>query len=383
MVRILDWKRSDDTRDVVHMVVQALVEGRLVLVPSETSYLLLASGLCETAIEKLMAFPGRLTERQPSLLLRSSGEVHDYLPQLSRVGQRIADRGWPGPLAMESEVDCASSLCGRLPASVRRHLLRGERWLTLQIPAHNAIASALQLLPGPVVAVPLGNESGHPLVDPLLNPAQQSCDSLAYLVDDGPTHFGGLHSTVNVSQRECRMASPGVLDQSALVGLSQLVILMVCTGNTCRSPMAETLLRAQLGERFRDAFGPGQPPPIVAVSAGLSAYLGSAASPEAVTVMQGRGLNLKDHQSRPLTPRLVRHADMILTMTASHRHAILQRWPEATRRVFVLSNSSRDVADPYGGPTHAYAACADEIENYLKPWVSSIDETWLPDWVKP
>ncbi|MCC6507991.1 MAG: Sua5/YciO/YrdC/YwlC family protein, partial [Pirellulaceae bacterium] len=111
MVRILDWKRSEDTRDIVHVVVQALVEGRLVLVPSETSYLLLASGLSVPAVEALMQFPGRLLDRRPSLVLRSSSEVNDYVPAISRVGQRIASRGWPGPLALEFAVDCRNSLC--------------------------------------------------------------------------------------------------------------------------------------------------------------------------------------------------------------------------------------------------------------------------------
>jgi len=71
---------------------------------------------------------------------------------------------------------------------------------------------------------------------------------------------------------------------------------------------------------------------------------------------------------------------LILTMTASHRHAIIQRWPEAAAKTFLLSNNGQDVGDPFGGPTPAYAACADEIECFLKPWVSGIDESWLPHW---
>lgn len=380
MVRILDWKRSEDTRDIVHVVVQALVEGRLALVPSETTYLLVGSGLCEQAIERMMSFPGRWTERQPSVLLRSSSEVCDYAPKISRVGRRIASRGWPGPLALELEVDCRHSLCGRLPKKVQQSVLRDQRWLTVQMPAHKAISETLELLPGPVIAVPVADSEGRPLTEPQLTPTQQAIEELAFLVDDGPTHFGGLATTLRVDGPVCQMVGAGVLDQSVLISLGQLVILLVCTGNTCRSPMAETLLRAQLAERFQHLFGPGQPPPAVAVSAGLSAYPGGAASAEAVAVMQGRGLSLKDHQSRPLTPRLLKQADLILTMTASHRHAIIQRWPEAASKTYLLSNNGLDVADPFGGPTPAYAACADEIECFLKPWVAGIDESWLPHW---
>ncbi len=67
-------------------------------------------------------------------------------------------------------------------------------------------------------------------------------------------------------------------------------------------------------------------------------------------------------------------------MTSSHRQAILGRWPEASQKTYLLSRNGRDVADPYGGPVPIYAACADEIEGFVKHWVQWIDESWLPRW---
>ena len=380
MVRILDWKRSDDTRDIVHVVVQALAEEKLVLLPSETTYLLLASALSANAVEALMKFPGRMTQRRPNLLLRSSTEVADYVPGITRVGQRMAARGWPGPLAIEFPVDPTQSLCARLPKAVQQRVISQDGFVALQVPAHQSIVDALQLLPGPVVATPLVNANAQALAEASLSPEQSAVDRLAFIVDDGPTHFGGLSTIVRVDGHTCQLTEPGVLDHNVLVGLGQLVVLLVCTGNTCRSPMAETLLRHEMSQRFQSLFAPGQPPPVVAVSAGLSAYPGGAASPEAVSVMQSRGLNLKDHQSRPLTQRLLKQADLVLTMTASHRQAILGRWPEASQKTYLLSKNGRDVADPYGGPVPIYAACADEIASFIKHWVQWIDESWLPRW---
>ena len=327
-----------------------------------------------------------MTQRRPSLLLRSSAEVCDYVPEITRVGQRMAGRGWPGPAGIQFPVHPSQSLCSRLPRSVQEIVISPERFVTLQVPAHQAIVDALQLLPGPVVATPLlgattsNGAAAQPIVESSLTPEQSTFDRLAFVVDDGPTHFGGLPTIVNVNGHTCHLSEPGVLDQNVLVGLGQLVVLLVCTGNTCRSPMAETLLRHELSRRFQSLFAPGHPPPVVAVSAGLSAYPGGAASPEAVTVMQSRGLNLKDHQSRPLTQRLLKQADLVLTMTASHRQAILGRWPEASQKTYLLSKNGRDVADPYGGSVPIYAACADEIESFIKHWVQWIDESWLPRW---
>lgn len=380
MVRILDWKRSEDSRDIVHVVVQALAEEKLVLLPSETTYLLLASALSAKAVQALTEAPGRLKTRTPNLLLRSGAEVADYVPGLTRVGQRMAGRGWPGPLSIEFPVLNSQSLCARLPQSVQQQIISPDGFTTLQVPAHQSISEALQLLPGPVVATPLLNSKGEPMVEPQLTSELSAFEPLAFAVDDGPTHFGGLSTVVRVDGHNCQLTASGVLEQNVLVGLGQLVVLLVCTGNTCRSPMAETLLRHELSQRFKDLFAPGQPPPVVAVSAGLSAYPGGAASPEAVTVMQSRGLNLKDHQSRPLTQRLLKQADLVLTMTSSHRQAILGRWPEASQKTHLLSKNGRDVADPYGGSVPIYASCAEEIESFIKHWVQWIDESWLPRW---
>ncbi len=95
-----------------------------------------------------MKFPGRMTQRRPNLLLRSSAEASDYIPSLTRVGQRMAGRGWPGPLGIEFPVQPEHSLCGRLPASVQK-VICPTGYVTLQVPAHQSIVDALQLLPGP------------------------------------------------------------------------------------------------------------------------------------------------------------------------------------------------------------------------------------------
>ncbi|MFO1066456.1 MAG: Sua5/YciO/YrdC/YwlC family protein, partial [Pirellulales bacterium] len=282
MVRILDWKRSEDPRDVVHVVVQALAEGRLVLLPTETSYLLAAGGLNESAVQRLMQFPGRIANQPLTLLLRSPDEVVDYATKMSPVAKRVAARGWPGPLALELPADPDESLFGRLPETVRSALNIEGGFVAMQVPAHQAVADALQFLPGPIVAAELDAGDGTPLCEPQLRSEQSSDPSLAFLVDDGRTHFGGSATHLRIDGSCCSVARAGVLDKSVLVGLGQLTVLLVCTGNTCRSPMAETLLRAQLQQRFAKLFAPGAPAPAIAISAGLSAYPGGNASPEAM-----------------------------------------------------------------------------------------------------
>jgi protein-tyrosine-phosphatase len=87
------------------------------------------------------------------------------------------------------------------------------------------------------------------------------------------------------------------------------------------------------------------------------------------------GIDLSGHESQPLTEPLVRQADVIWTMTASHRAAILGHFPEAGDRVAVLSPDRTDVVDPIGGPVETYRTCARQILAHLQ---SRIDTLGLP-----
>jgi len=141
-----------------------------------------------------------------------------------------------------------------------------------------------------------------------------------------------------------------------------LQILFVCTGNTCRSPMAETLLK----ERIRHL---GEMDRIAAFSAGLAAFDGEPASYEACAVMARRGLSLKQHRAQRVSKTLLREADLILTMGESHKRGLLLLSPEMQERVYSLheyADETGEISDPYGGPEAVYEACAGEIDQLLE-----------------
>ncbi len=380
MPRILEWKNSEDPRDIVHIMVQSLVEGKIVAAPAETAYHVLASGLRPEAVEQLLALPGRAPERRASIFLRSSSEAYDYSPHMSLVARRFANRGWPGPLVLELPVCPRISLAAQLDPTLQRELISSDQFLSQRVASHQAICQAMRLLPGPLVAAPLVDAAGNAACTREQVESSLGSKELALIMDDGPTHFGGFATAVRIDGNQCSVIAPGVLDMSAMTRLGQLMVLLVCTGNTCRSPMAEALLRSMLMKRFSHLFGEGLPAPVVAVSAGLSAFPGGAASAEAISVMKQRGLSLVHHQSRALSDRLLMQADLVLTMTQSHRQAIVQKWPELGSKTHLLSNNHGDVLDPFGGPETVYATCADQIDHYLQSWVDQIEESWFPEW---
>ena len=133
-------------------------------------------------------------------------------------------------------------------------------------------------------------------------------------------------------------------------------IIFVCTGNTCRSPMAEALLRAKTDAHMVS-------------SAGLSVLFPAPAAENARAVMEERGLDISAHRARQLTEDMVREADLILTMTERHAALICTIFPHAhekTKTLAAFAGKEGNVADPFGGSPETYRTCAAQIADLLE-----------------
>ena len=144
------------------------------------------------------------------------------------------------------------------------------------------------------------------------------------------------------------------------------LLVFVCSGNTCRSPMAEALLRTD--SRLPDDWE--------VASAGLHCSVGSFPSRGSVAALREKGIDIASHRTRPMTDALAASATLLVAMTAAHAAELRVRFPHAAQRVRLLAEFApdrRDVGDPFGMPLPSYRDCRDDILAALPKLIEALD----------
>lgn len=138
-------------------------------------------------------------------------------------------------------------------------------------------------------------------------------------------------------------------------------VLFVCTGNTCRSAMAEGLLKDIAKKKNLN---------IEVKSAGVFAFDGDEASKNAVLALKDMDIDIENHRSQSVSKELVEDADLILTMSKSHRESLIMNYPQMADKIFLLNkyafDEDKDIVDPFGRDIHNYEITRDEILKALK-----------------
>ena len=363
---IFDLLRCEDPRDVIHDAVQRLFQGEILGLPTETQYVAAAYSLSPT-VRRLGELSREWSQQPPLLVVKSAAEALDYLPRLQPLGRKLVRRFWPGPVTLRFHSPAIGGLAQALPGEIATALDLPHS-LGFRLAGHEVLQAILRLLPAPLVLT--SEMADQATSGSVVEFAKRATGDCSILLDAGELRYTLPTSVVHVNDANWTLHRESVVPARTLNRLAGNLYLFVCTGNTCRSPMAEAMFRRLLSEQMHCADDELVDRGVIVASAGVAAGPGQPASDESIEQMRLRGIDLRSHESQPLTGDLLMQADRVFTMTRGHRELVIRQFPQLAEMVEVLSRDGGDVVDPIGGGPDDYQRCAEQIETHLRAILS-------------
>jgi len=360
----------------VEEAVAVLSEGGLVGFPTETVYGLAANAAVEASLEKLAEIKQRPANKPFTLHIGDKSVLSRYVPDLSLLNQQLLRKAWPGPLTVVFDLNAGQmeQVREQLPEQQVEALYHNCS-IGIRLPDHPVARELLSEVHDPVVA-PSANLSGEAPPTSAEEVLEELADRIELVLDGGATRYAKASTIARLTDDNLEILREGVLDEGTVRRMRTVTILFVCTGNICRSPMAEGFGKQILAEKLGCSVDDLAEKGYKIISAGIMAYDGAEVSPEAIKACEEANVDIRSHGSRYLTADMLEQADCVYVMDRTHHRAVMELaasrgMRNLDRRLDFLSKEG-DIADPIGMSLDTYRRCAKKIARSVRERLDEI-----------
>ena len=347
----------------------ALIDaGGLVAFPTETVYGI-GCRVSSDSLARLDQLKGRPADKYYTLHIANPSDVHRYVPTIGLRAKKLIKNGWPGPLTIVFELNNKDieQQKVKLRPEVFDNLYR-DGSIGIRCP-DNSIASMLLAETKNAVVAPSANVTGQSPATEANQVIERFGGQLEMILDGGSCKYGKSSTVVRLGKTGLEILRQGVYSESQVLEMAQVTVFFVCTGNSCRSPMAEGLFKKYLAEKLGCPVDQLEEKGYTVISAGTLGMAGLPATAQAVSACAAKGVDISGHRSRALSGHLIEQSDLIFALARVHRDAVVEISPESANKCLLLVEDI-DVSDPIGQSQVTYDNCAERIDEAVRKRIS-------------